>query len=130
MAEQVPINIPVVIIDPNRAWQEALVGHLAAAGYASRCFVAGEAALRFIESHPNAFVVADYKSVRKMGVDLKRLCHGRGTRSKVILLIESRNPSLVRDCFRAGAFDCLVKPRDKQGLATFMESTVRPCFAS
>jgi len=114
----------IVIIDPDKVWLDSSWTYLSKLGYKPRCFLDVESAIRGNPFEPQTLVIASYDSFRKGGNSVRRMRLTDKTTPKIILLLDSMSPSLIRSCFKAGASDCLLRPSDQRGLANLVESWV------
>ena len=115
----------VVMIDPDKRWLRLSSEYLSRLGYRLRCFPDIDSACGATAINGETIVVASYRSFRSEGLSLSRIRSANGAKAKVILLLDVKRPSMIRDCFRAGAYDCVVKPSDCAELATILAASTQ-----
>jgi len=124
MTYEIVAGVSIVLIDTDPHWLTSSSVYLEGLGYTFRCFNDFASATRGTVINNQTLVIASYRCFREIGFSLRQLTIAAGNRPRLILLLDSQSPSLIRNCFKAGAYDCLLKPPSSKGLANLLQSTL------
>jgi CheY-like chemotaxis protein len=102
-------STPIILIDDNRAWLEALAEYLRAKGISVYTATDPRRALEFMEGHSVSLVICDYNMPNMDGLQVLRCVRQRNGNIAVVLLTSQEEPDLERAALAAGAGGFLPK---------------------
>jgi FixJ family two-component response regulator len=122
------MNRCVVVIDGNNTWRELSVRLLTSEGYQTRSFCDSVQAMNYLRTNRHSIIVADYNWIKAERSRWTRFVRNPEWNGRLVLLLSSRNPGLARECFKLGANDCALKPRDERSLSMLVKNVMHLSF--
>jgi DNA-binding NtrC family response regulator len=119
------INKQIVVVDGNETWRELSVSTLRAEGYEIKSFNDHEQALKYLRFHESDLLLADYNWMKSNRAKWEKFIREGSWHGRLLLLLTSHNPSLVRECFKLGAYDCVLKPRNVHKLSNLVQTAMQ-----
>ena len=103
------ILLPIILVDDDRAWREALADYLENEGFRVVATASAAQALRVLGQQEAALVISDYRIPGMNGLELVRSLTQRQRRIAVLLLSSEEQPGLAEQARAAGARGFLAK---------------------
>jgi DNA-binding NtrC family response regulator len=103
----------VLLIDDDASLREVMSFHLQEEGFAPDTAADGEQGLKLLDPSVHAVVVTDLKMPRMSGMDVLRAIKRRSPETLVIVITAFGDLSTAIEAMKAGAFDFLPKPFDR-----------------
>jgi DNA-binding response OmpR family regulator len=112
----------ILAVDDQRYFRELLEGLLSEEGYEVQTASSGEDALRILEHSAFDMVVTDLVMPVMSGTDLVQRIKDRWPDQEIVVVTGVVDVKSAVDAMKLGATDYLLKPFDRQTLATALES--------
>lgn len=106
----------IVIVGGSERWRNSCFDILTGNGFDVAAFARSRQALEHLKNAPADLVLAEFVEVKSAKTQWKDFLGKKG-KSRVVLLSGSTQYSVIVECFKLGADDCILKPRGMEELA-------------